>query len=239
LHLRAPALLPKLPRRQPEFSQDFFSGAARLSATLSATLTARLQAVSAAVVDTAGLEPIPADLVELGFLRGAFGLLGWVHVQPHSGDAAVLRGTRRWWLLPPDTQPAAPRRALVVSGVRTQGAALVAKWEGCSDPETAQSLKGWRVGVARADFPRLPAGQYYWVDLVGMAVHNRQAEVLGVVAEVRSNGAHDLLEVRRAPAPGAPEGSRDTVFLIPVVAAYVDDIDLPGGRILVDWDAQW
>jgi len=38
----------------------------------------------------------PKDLVELGVLRGAYGLQGWSHVQPHSGDAQVLRLARQW-----------------------------------------------------------------------------------------------------------------------------------------------
>jgi 16S rRNA processing protein RimM len=175
----------------------------------------------------------PADLVELGVLRGAYGLQGWSHVQPHSGDAEVLRKARQWWLFPPRleglTGPA--RGPVEVTGVRQQGAALVAKWEGCEDPESAQNLKGWRIAVSRRDFPRLPKGQYYWVDLIGAQVINRAGSVLGTVQGLRNNGAHDLLEVER-------EGA-STPTLIPMVPAYLDAIELPRGRIRVDWEADW
>ncbi|SPE35209.1 Ribosome maturation factor RimM [Burkholderiales bacterium] len=179
----------------------------------------------------------PVDLVELGFLRGAFGLHGWTHVQPHSGDAQVLQQARQWWLLRPGAaQPAGssplPRE---VTAVRAQGTGLVAKWRGCEDPESAQALKGWRVAVSRAQFPRLPDGQFYWVDLIGMLVVNRSGQQLGAVRGLRNNGAHDLLEVERA---AAGEGAAGPV-LIPMVAAYIDAVDIATQRILVDWDLQW
>lgn len=196
-------------------------------------------------------DAIPADLIEVGFLRGAYGLQGWVHVQPHSGDADVLRGARQWWLRRPK---AAMARAtgdeaaaiLEITGVRSQGAGLVAKWQGCDDPETAEALKGCGIAVSRASFPRLPQGQYYWVDLVGSQVVNRGGEPLGIVSGLRSNGAHDLLEVQRRtplPAGAAPEQgggqAAQAVLLIPMVPAYVDGVELAARRIRVDWEADW
>jgi len=191
---------------------------------------------------------VPADLVEVGFLRGAYGLQGWVHVQPHSADAQVLRGVRQWWLCRPG--PAAPASGkaggsenatpLDITGVRSQGAALVAKWHGCDDPESAQALKGCGIAVSRASFPRLPQGQYYWVDLVGAQVVNRGGAQLGVVASLRSNGAHDLLEIARV--PGARAGVADpaqAMLLIPMVPSYIDGVDLEDRVIRVDWEADW
>jgi len=180
---------------------------------------------------------VAADLVELGYLRGAYGLRGWAHVHPYSGDGAVLRQTSVWWLLPPSAAIRAPSAAapVQVTGVRVHGGALVAKWHGCEDPQTAQALRGWRVAVPRGAFPPLPDGQYYWVDLVGALVVNRSAQPLGVVRGLRSNGAQDLLEVQ--PAEVADAASNP--ILIPMVAAYVDAVDLAARRIHVDWEPQW
>jgi len=189
---------------------------------------------------------VPADLVEVGFLRGAYGLQGWVHVQPHSGDAQVLRASRQWWLRRPvaaadgaasGVPVATP---LDITGVRAQGAALVAKWHGCDDPESAQAFKGCGIAVARASFPRLPQGQYYWVDLVGAQVVNRGGVQLGVVASLRSNGAHDLLEVAGVPAgQGGVPAMVPAMLLIPMVPSYVDGVDLAARVISVDWEPDW
>jgi 16S rRNA processing protein RimM len=183
----------------------------------------------------------PSDLVELGVLRGSYGLLGWSHVQPHAGNGETLRRVRQWWLLPPSEPDPVHASAsdrlersaelLEVAGVRVHGSALVAKWQGCDTPEAAQSLKGWRVAVARAQFPALPEGEYYWVDLVGLSVINRQEQAIGTVSAVRSNGAHDFLEV--TPVGGGP------AVLIPQVPAYVDHIDLPAACVRVDWGTDW
>jgi len=185
----------------------------------------------------------PDDLVEVGFLRGAYGLQGWVHVQPHSGDAQVLRGARRWWLRRPvvEGRGSGPLAAepLEITGVRAQGAALVAKWRGCDDPESAQALKGCGIAVSRASFPRLPPGQYYWIDLVGARVVNRAGAELGVVGGLRNNGAHDLLEVIAGTDPAGNSAAGGAMFLIPMVPAYVDAVDLDARQVRVDWEADW
>lgn len=180
---------------------------------------------------------VAQDLVELGWLRGAYGLRGWTHVQPYASEGEVLRATRQWWLL----RPGAAARAdsawgpVEVTGVRTQGAGLVAKWRGCEAREAAQAFKGWRVAVPRTAFPPLPAGQYYWVDLIGAAVVNRSGQRLGVVRGLRSNGAQDLLEVERTDA----QETASSPILIPMVAAYVETVEVAEKLIRVDWDAHW
>jgi len=192
----------------------------------------------------------------VGVVRGSYGLAGWVHVQAHSGDAQVLRGARQWWLARPMASLAASIPAgaaatldvpalVQVAGVREHGAGLVAKWSGCEDPESAQACKGWRIQVARSRFPALPAGQYYWVDLVGVQVVNRGGKVLGRVRGLRSNGAHDLLEVDQAQvdqavdAGATPAGAARSLLLIPMVGPYIDAVDLASGTIRVDWEEQW
>jgi len=178
-----------------------------------------------------------ADLVELGLVRGAYGLQGWARVQPYSGEAEVLRKARRWWLLRPQAQGAVPTPwgPVEVMDVRAHGAGLVAKWRGCEAPESAEAFKGWRIAVARAEFPRLPDGQYYWVDLIGACVINRSGQQLGTVRGLRNNGAQDLLEVERADAGQTAANP----ILIPMVEEYVDAVDLVARQIRVDWDLQW
>ena len=58
---------------------------------------------------------------------------------------------------------------------------------------------------------------------------NTLGEVLGVVTQTYSNGAHDVIEV------AAGEKKR----LIPWVPSVVTDVDLGVGRVLVDWGADW
>lgn len=163
-------------------------------------------------------------LVELGAVRGAYGVKGWVRIAPYDTDAEVLRATRNWWLLREGTL-----RRLAVTAVRRHGALLLAKWDGCDSPEAADALKGAKIAVAREDFPALAPGRYYWVDLIGARVVNRRGVELGEVRGLRSNGAQDLLEVDGA----------GLALLVPLVEAYVDRIDCAQRKIEVDWEADW
>ncbi len=165
----------------------------------------------------------PADLVELGVFRGAYGVKGWVRVQPHSAQADVLRACRRWWLISDGC------RDFGVAGVRRHGSALVAKLEGCETPEQANALRGARIAVSRAEFPPAAEGEVYWVDLLGARVINRSGVELGTVAEVFNSGAQDLLEVRRG----------ERVLLVPIIERYVDAIDLDARLVRVDWEEDW
>jgi 16S rRNA processing protein RimM len=168
----------------------------------------------------------PAGLVELGVVRGAYGVRGWVHVAPYAPDADVLRAARRWWLV-----GVQPPREVEVLGVRRQGSGLVAKWRGCEDPETAERMRGVQVAVARGDFPSLPQGQYYWVDLIGLRVWNRSGRDLGRVKGLRASAAHDLLEIQADGGHGE--------ILVPMIDRFVDSVDCDGGGIQVDWDPEW
>jgi 16S rRNA processing protein RimM len=170
--------------------------------------------------------PLIAQLIELGRVRGAYGVRGWVKIAPHSPSAEVLKSTRRWWLL-----EGAGARELQVSAVRAHAALLVAKWEGCDTPEAADALKGAALAVARRDFPALAGQEYYWVDLIGLQVINRHQQRLGVVKGLRSSAAHDLLEIE--PSPNGKQ------MLVPVVADFIDGIDLAAGTIRVNWEPEW
>jgi 16S rRNA processing protein RimM len=175
----------------------------------------------------AGLPPEaalpPGDLVELGVLRGAYGVMGWVRVQPFSSQATVLRASRRWWLVDSSA------RCIEVSGVRRHGDVLVAKLQGCATPEQAERLRGLRVAVPRAEFPPAGEGEVYWVDLVGARVINRRGAELGTVSGVISSGAQDLLDIRLG----------DRELLVPIVEKYVDGVDLAQRIVKVDWEADW
>jgi 16S rRNA processing protein RimM len=173
----------------------------------------------------ADVEAVPGDLVELGVVRGAYGVKGWAHVAPHDADAPVLRSARKWWLMVGDTAS-----SLEVTAVRRHGGGIVAKWAGCDTPEAAEAHRGARIAVARSHFPAPAAGEFYWIDLIGARVVNRSGAELGTVNGLRNNGAQDMLEVVAAEGPE---------LLIPLVDAYVDEIDTRAGLVRVDWERDW
>lgn len=185
----------------------------------------------------------PDDAVEVGRIQGAWGVKGWIKVQPFSQDPQALFSSKRWFLKPPEGPVARPGPAaaartwpelLRVAQAREQGDGVVAAIQDLTDRDAAEALRGGRIFVARSSFPTAGAGEFYWVDLIGLAVFNRDGVLLGDVTGLIETGAHCVLRVR--PRDAAPDQSAESVErLIPFVDAYVDKVDVPGRRIDVDW----
>jgi 16S rRNA processing protein RimM len=179
----------------------------------------------------------PEDAVEVGRIVDAWGVKGWIKVQPYSASPEALFSSRRWFLQPPETprppgpaQAGAPLPALLrITQAREHGSLVVASAQEVPDRTAAEALKGARVFVPRSSFPSTDEGEYYWVDLIGLAVVNRQGEALGTVADLFDTGAHCVLRVLDDSRQPAVER------LIPFVSAYIDDVDRARRRILVDW----
>jgi len=156
----------------------------------------------------------PENLIEFGRVAGSYGVRGWVKVVVDEPE--LLAAQPMWWLAG-DGYP--------VQETKVHSGALLARLAGVESPEQAKALKGAPVSIPRPD---AGAGRYYWSDLVGLEVVNEQGVVLGVVKQMSSNGAHDVMEV-------AGERAR----LLPFVPAYVKQVDLRNRRIEVEWGADW
>ena len=130
---------------------------------------------------------------------------------------------------------AAPLPTLLkITQAKEHGDVVVATAQEVADRTAAERLKGARVFVSRQSFPSADADEFYWVDLIGLQVFNRDGALLGTVTDLLETGAHCVLRVRRPDA--APNASPDEAErLIPFVNAFVDEVDLPGKRLTVDW----
>jgi 16S rRNA processing protein RimM len=184
-----------------------------------------------------GDEPdFPDDAIEIGRVLGAWGIKGWIRVQPFSSDPTALFSSRRWFIRPPEKpgpKPVALPPVLRITQSKEQGDDVVASAQELPDRTAAEAMKGARIFISRASFPTAGDGEYYWVDLLGLDVVNRQGETLGTVTDLIDTGVHSVLRVRRT--AGEAGATADEERLIPFVAAYVDDVNLPERRITVDW----
>ncbi len=170
-------------------------------------------------------DDFPADAVEVGRVLGAWGIKGWIKVQAFASDPQALFSTKRWHLRAPDGPGVTPPPLLRVTESREQGDFVVAGAQEVPDRNAAEALRGARVFVSRSSFPTAGADEYYWVDLIGCAVTNRDGVALGTVADLIDTGAHSVLRVVQG----------DDERLIPFVAAYIDTVDLLTRSITVDW----
>ena len=115
-----------------------------------------------------------------------------------------------------------------VAAAKVHGNTLVAQLAGIDEREAAVALKGLEVAVPRAQLPGAAEGEFYWADLIGLRVVNRDAHEFGRVVRVMQTGANDVLVVA-----GGNEIERET--LIPFIAGAIRQVDLAAGVISVDW----
>ena len=80
--------------------------------------------------------------------------------------------------------------------------------------------RGAEIEVERGDLPEPGENEYYAFQLVGLEVEEAGGQRLGRVTEISSGPANDVLEL-------------DTGLALPLVDACVQEVDLEGGRILV------
>ncbi|WP_404302113.1 ribosome maturation factor RimM [Alicycliphilus denitrificans] len=179
---------------------------------------------------------LPLDAVEVGRIADAWGVKGWFKVLPYSSDPEALLASKTWFL-----QPAQKGGKSFFSGTmllpirqaRTHSDSVVAWAHGVDDRDGAEALRGARIFVPRASFPATGDDEYYWVDLIGLAVLNREGVLLGTVRELLATGPQTTL-VLAYEHEGKPQER-----MIPFVSAYVDKVDLAGRCITVDWQPDY
>jgi 16S rRNA processing protein RimM len=159
------------------------------------------------------------DWIVMGRIAAPFGIKGWVKVQPYSEDPGTLMDFESWRIGRGELQT-----YYAVEAAQGHGKALVAKLAGIEDRDAAYALRGQEISVAKSALPPPEENEFYWSDLIGLKVVNREGIELGRVDNLMESGANDLLVVK---------GTRE--HLIPFVAAFVGKIDLAGKTIEVDW----
>jgi 16S rRNA processing protein RimM len=157
----------------------------------------------------------------MGRILGPFGIQGWVKLRTFTESPDGLAGHPAWWL-----RGRSGWQSAVLEDFKVRPAAVSAKLQGVDDRSAAELLRGFDVAVTRDDLGPAGEGEFFWIDLLGLAVVNLQGETLGQVEELMRTGGSDVLVVR---------GERER--LIPFVAVYVKSVDREAKRITVDWEA--
>jgi 16S rRNA processing protein RimM len=186
---------------------------------------------------------LPEDAVELGRVLDAWGIKGWVRIQPHSADTSALFESSEWFLQPPEARFARGFSAFSghvqvrVAEIKSHSDGIVARFDGVDDRNAAEALKGVRISVPRSAFPAVAEGEYYWVDLIGLEVVNREGVHLGVVRDLMPTGPTSVLVMEYTDIVDGVEKTAER--MVPFVAAYIDDVDLKARRITADWQTDY
>lgn len=158
--------------------------------------------------------------VAMGYIKGVFGIKGWLKIAANTEYSDSLLDYPEWQLVKDGkTVVVTLEEGKVVNGE------LQVKFEGINDRDLAFSLRGYTIEIPREAFAPTEEGEYYWADLVGMTVVNKDHTVLGKVSNLMETGANDVLVVN----------GKYGQILIPFVSQYVETVDTGSKTIIADW----
>ena len=168
-------------------------------------------------------------MIVLGRIVAPFGVQGWLRVHPFGDDPGVWRKMPQWWLSADADAPADSWQAHALEAVKLHGDGVVAKLAGIDDRDASEALGSCYIGAPRDALPPPAQDEYYWSDLIGLAVVNLQDQPLGRVTSLIETGANQVLVVS--------DGELER--LLPFVEQVVGKVDVPGGVIRADWGLDW
>lgn len=186
------------------------------------------------------------DWLVVGRLNSSFGVRGWIKLESFTEPKENLFSYGPWRLNIADSaggksagRAAAQRQRLglptdvEIEDVQQRGESFVVKLTGVESKEQAAQYAGLLIEVPGSSLPEAPEGDYYWHQLEGLEVVQKQDSgagpvynSLGRVDHLLETGANDVLVVRGAAGE----------LLIPYLpGSVVLEVDLVQGRIVVDW----
>jgi len=114
---------------------------------------------------------------------------------------------------------------LHITSVKYHGNVILMAFREYQQREQVAALNGRLLTVARSEAVPLEEGTYYISDIVGLRVFDTAGQEIGVVDDVFQTGANDVYQVRQ------PDGH---TRLLAAIHDVVKEIDVPGGRMVVD-----
>jgi 16S rRNA processing protein RimM len=161
----------------------------------------------------------PADLAAVGEVLTTQGNKGELKVRPLTDDPQRWSELTRVFFCRADA-----REELTVERVRYFRGFVVVKFKEINSLTEAEKLRGGFLCIPLAERRPLPAGSYYFDQILGLSVLDETGSFLGKVEDILPTGANDVYVVR-----GGPHGE----FLLPALKSVVLTVDLAAGAMKV------
>ncbi|MBX8825591.1 ribosome maturation factor RimM [Ochrobactrum sp. SFR4] len=156
--------------------------------------------------------------VQLAVIGAAHGIKGEVRVKTYTGDPLDLGSYGLLY----DTSG----KSYEILSIRPSKTVVVVRFAGVDDRNAAEALNGKELYVDHAQLPQdLDEDEFYYMDLIGLAVRDGEGVSYGKVSAVFNFGGGDVLEIK--------ESGKKPV-LIPFTLASVPEILMEKGAVLID-----
>lgn len=151
----------------------------------------------------------------VGKITRPHGITGEVKVQTPAEYIVALKDLKRVYLRFSSTDP--DLRPFKIRSYRVHQDSVLLKFFKVVSRNDSEALRGAEVLIDLADLPKLPPGEYYSHELVGMAVRLANGAAVGAVQEVLATGSNDVYIIRKT------DGRE---LLLPAIESVIRKIDL-------------
>jgi 16S rRNA processing protein RimM len=159
----------------------------------------------------------------MGRIAGIYGVKGWLKIVSYTRPPENIFLYTPWLI-----KKKGEWQETGLQEGRIHGKGLIASLAGITGRDAAREYIGADIEIYRSQLQKLPPGEYYQDDLLGLQVINRQGAMLGNLKEILETGANEVLVI---------EGQGR--HLIPLIwDMYVTSVDLAKGIIEVDWEPE-
>jgi 16S rRNA processing protein RimM len=162
--------------------------------------------------------PMVPGFLWIGAITKPHGLKGHLSVQADPASGESFKPGARIYVRQDQDQT-----AFVISEAKARDNHFILRFSGVEDRQAAEALVGRSLYVREESLGKLPEGEYYWYQLIGLRVVSEEGRFLGCLEEVISTPAHDVWVAR---TPGKE-------YLIPAVAEVILSVDQGEGEIKV------
>lgn len=115
---------------------------------------------------------------------------------------------------------------LTVTRVRQKAPYLLVGFKELADETQAAEFRNQFLYVKASDLPKLPEGEYYFHELIGLEAVNMRDEHVGILSEILETGANDVYVIKK------DDGTEE---LVPDVPQFIRQIDIAAQKIKIDF----
>ena len=152
------------------------------------------------------------DLFEVGEIVKTHGLQGCIKMISYLETKSTFSKSDFIYV---ETSPGHKHR-FGLKKVSASGKAFFLELNEINDVEAAKNLVGCKVYLSKSILKKLPEGEYYFQDIIGMNVFSENGKFIGNIESIFSTGSNDVY-VCRAP---------DREILLPAISDVIKHIDI-------------
>ncbi len=160
------------------------------------------------------------EFVLVGQIIKPHGVLGAVKVKPLTDDPKRFLSLKTVFLGEEDKAG----EQYVIERVQFQNSNLILTFEHINSRDEAEQWRRQYIQIPTSEALPLPEGEHYFYELVGLLVVTNKGDKIGVVKDIVSYPANDVIVVK----------SDDKEILIPDIPDIVERIDMDAGEIVIN-----